>query len=445
MRQILLSSVIVILAVTARARAPEPTKGDAGCGNISPEPGMYLQTADGFTKILGQIVSFKRSGSLLVSKITVGIKTRKENVQLLGAHAQTVIDGKPVFCFMPAKQEADAGVNAGDLVLLRLEEKSERRQFEVGAQGAWRASSGISITHQIQLVRSEVKSGIYTVEPSAALSKGEYALYLARGEGMQAYVYDFSVSPECCAANPNRHSETSKTSPSVQPPTMAPPAGVGPAATGMHNGTGSLNSVGTDKSVPTHSAEDATVEVTSDPLGADIEIDGTFVGSTPSSVGLAAGVHTLKVSKNGYRSWDRTLKTSTGQIKITATLDPTPDHAAGAAHPTGEVSATSTDRDPGSAARSSSESTPPEGRIGVSLTGNPKMSHDGIEISGVQPNGPAAAIGIQMGDVIIALDGHFLYTIEELRTEILRHERGARVAIQYRHDRFTNDNYLVLD
>jgi hypothetical protein len=56
---------------------------------------MYVQTAGGFNKILGQIVAFTRSGSLLVSGLTAGIKTRKQNVQLLGSHAPTVIDGKP--------------------------------------------------------------------------------------------------------------------------------------------------------------------------------------------------------------------------------------------------------------------------------------------------------------------------------------------------------------
>lgn len=161
--------------------------------SIPIEPGMYLVTANGFTKILGQIVEFKRSGSLLVSGATAGLKARKENVQLLGPHAQTVTGPNPVFYFIPAKQEADAGVNAGDMILVHLEEKPERRQFEVGAKGLWRASSGISLTHQIQLFRSEEKPGVYKIAPAVVLGKGEYALYLTRGEGMSPYVYDFSV------------------------------------------------------------------------------------------------------------------------------------------------------------------------------------------------------------------------------------------------------------
>src|SRR5438552_17426243 len=92
---------------------------------------MYLQAAGGRTKVIGQIAEFKRSGSALVSHATVGIKSQKENIQLLGAHAQTVVSSRPVFYFIPAKQEADAGVNAGDLILIRLEEKPERRQFEI--------------------------------------------------------------------------------------------------------------------------------------------------------------------------------------------------------------------------------------------------------------------------------------------------------------------------
>src|SRR5262249_29412969 len=125
------------------AQAPDSTTTTTPA--VPTDAGMYVLTANGFAKILGQSVTFKRSGSLAVSGLTAGIKARKENVQLPGPHAQTVTANKPTFYFIPAKLEADAGVNAGDLILILLEEKPERRQFEVGAQGLWRASSGISL------------------------------------------------------------------------------------------------------------------------------------------------------------------------------------------------------------------------------------------------------------------------------------------------------------
>ncbi|MFZ0478228.1 MAG: PDZ domain-containing protein [Terriglobales bacterium] len=178
-------AIIVLTAVAALGQAPQPA--------LLAEPGMYVEASGGLAKIVGQIAEFKRSGSRFANHATIGIKTRKENIQLLGAHAQSVVSPQPVFYFLPARQESDAGVSAGDLILMRLEEKSSRRQFEIAAQGLWRSSAGITLTHQIQLLRSEIRPEIYKLMPAVELKKGEYALFLSRGEGMAAYVYDFSV------------------------------------------------------------------------------------------------------------------------------------------------------------------------------------------------------------------------------------------------------------
>ncbi len=181
------------MATTAVSAAPAAVPPQAAAEILPVEAGMYVSAAGGYTKILGQILDFTRSGSRLVSGVTLHIKSEKENVQLLGPHAQTVTSATPEFYFIPARQEADAGVNAGDLILVHLEEKKERRQVEVGAQGVGRASKGISLTHQIQINRSEVKSGVYKIAPAVGLSRGEYGLYLSRGEQMAPYIYDFSV------------------------------------------------------------------------------------------------------------------------------------------------------------------------------------------------------------------------------------------------------------
>ena len=65
----------------------------------------------------------------------------------------------------------------------------------------------------------------------------------------------------------------------------------------------------------------AELEVSSTPDGADIEIDGNFVGSTPSTMGVAAGPHQLSVKKAGFKPWERKITVSSGHIKIDATLE----------------------------------------------------------------------------------------------------------------------------
>jgi PEGA domain len=54
------------------------------------------------------------------------------------------------------------------------------------------------------------------------------------------------------------------------------------------------------------------LQIDSTPPGADIEVDGGFVGNTPSDVQVAEGDHTVIVKKSGFKNWERTLKSSAG-------------------------------------------------------------------------------------------------------------------------------------
>jgi hypothetical protein len=295
--------------------------GQATQTTLPTDPGMYFEAAGGLNKIIGQIAEFKRSGSALVSHATVGIKSQKENIQLLGPHAETAVSSQPVFYFIPAKQEADAGVNAGDLILVRLEEKSERRQFEIAAHGAWRSSSGISLTHQAQLFRTEVKSGIYKITPAAALSRGEYALYLSRGEGMAPYVYDFGVQ----------------------------------------------------------------------------------------------------------------------QAQSVAVREETNGHPASASeiHPPADFN-TKSDSQPKSAELFGHAS------IGTFSEGNSDVRRDGVALVYVIAGGPADQAGIKSGDVILAINDHYLFTLGELAEEISRHRPGTKITVRYRRVSTINETGVVV-
>jgi hypothetical protein len=64
----------------------------------------------------------------------------------------------------------------------------------------------------------------------------------------------------------------------------------------------------------------ARVQVTSAPAAADIEIDGAFVGSTPSTVQLKPGKHLVVVRKSGFAKWERTIQVTGGDINLVAEL-----------------------------------------------------------------------------------------------------------------------------
>src|ERR1700674_3840225 len=73
---------------------------------------------------------------------------------------------------------------------------------------------------------------------------------------------------------------------------------------------------------PAATTSTANLQIDSTPAGADIEIDGSFVGSTPSNVQVAEGDHTVVVKKSGFKDWERKLKSSAGSsVHISAAME----------------------------------------------------------------------------------------------------------------------------
>lgn len=52
----------------------------------------------------------------------------------------------------------------------------------------------------------------------------------------------------------------------------------------------------------------------------DIEVDGSFMGNTPSTLNLAPGKHVIVVKKAGYKDWTRTMTVSAGTIRVSADM-----------------------------------------------------------------------------------------------------------------------------
>ncbi len=64
------------------------------------------------------------------------------------------------------------------------------------------------------------------------------------------------------------------------------------------------------------------VNVSSVPSGADVLVDGQFVGNCPAALKLTPGKHTVTVRMNSYKDWSRDINVEAGsQVQLNASLD----------------------------------------------------------------------------------------------------------------------------
>jgi hypothetical protein len=65
-----------------------------------------------------------------------------------------------------------------------------------------------------------------------------------------------------------------------------------------------------------------TVTILSTPEGADISVDGSFVGNAPAALKLSPGKYNIGVTQNGYKPWNRELSVISGsEVKLNAALE----------------------------------------------------------------------------------------------------------------------------
>ena|ERR1700734_1194847 len=65
--------------------------------------------------------------------------------------------------------------------------------------------------------------------------------------------------------------------------------------------------------------------ISSDTVGAEIYIDGKFVGDAPSTISLVSGTHQITIRANGKKDWKREMEVMKGsQVTLHPVLDPLP-------------------------------------------------------------------------------------------------------------------------
>jgi hypothetical protein len=190
------------------------------------------------------------------------------------------------------------------------------------------------------------------------------------------------------------------------------------------------------KSSPAQSSVVAsTVSVSSTVPGADIFVDEDFVGNTPSTINVTAGKHIITVKKSGFQNWTRIVDFPGGLITLNAELAGGPNEMSTADPPTTpDVPKEST------TARVSTRSTPrPGGWIGVST----KDDNEGALVTNVTAQGPAAQAGINVGDVILTLDGLRVQG-KEFQTIVTALKPGTRVPVSYARGSSTHEVWITV-
>jgi len=85
-----------------------------------------------------------------------------------------------------------------------------------------------------------------------------------------------------------------------------------------------------------------------------------------------------------------------------------------------------------------------EASIGAFSAENPNVRRDGVTLTSVNAGGPADQVGIKAGDVILAIDDHYLFTVGELKEEISHHQPGTNVTLRYRRFSTIYDTSVVV-
>lgn len=170
-----------------------------------PEVGVYWKDGPTFILIEGAAISRMKAGGRAGSFATDGIRSQHWDATLEGPTSRNrVKDRRPLFyIYVP-----DGG-SAADYLLIKLNKKGDRREFQVGSfGGVTGGKSGVKKDKEVPFTSEHVGIRTYKITLSEDLKPGEYAFFM--GTGAQANmasrtgsassggnasgrVYDFSI------------------------------------------------------------------------------------------------------------------------------------------------------------------------------------------------------------------------------------------------------------
>ncbi len=151
---------------------------------------------------------------------------------------------------------------------------------------------------------------VYYVDDKGKERKQLYTLVEAGGKPGSP-VAASAVAAQPTAVSAPRQSSASSV-PAQPAPAVANPPTPAPAAPALP--VGPAQAAAPPAAAPSEKVEKVKCNFSSTPAGAEITLDGKYVGSTPSEIELTTGTHVVVFSMPGFGQWKRELTVLSGSV-----------------------------------------------------------------------------------------------------------------------------------
>ena len=167
--------------------APPPATVVAGTSPISvdpnlppPEVGVYWRDEGKFVLVQGQAVTNTKTGGKAGSFFSNGLRNQHWDATIEGHTSKNVVrDRRPIFyLYVPD------GDDSSDYVLIKLNKKSDHREFQIGSfGGVTGGKSGVQKDKEVPFRAEHIGIRIYKITLlDEALKPGEYAFFMGTGQ-----------------------------------------------------------------------------------------------------------------------------------------------------------------------------------------------------------------------------------------------------------------------
>jgi hypothetical protein len=161
--------------------APNPAAANVGTDpNLPPaEVGVYWKDGYTFQRVEGQIVSQAKVGGRAGSMFSYGMRSEHWDAYVNGTTSRNrVSERRPLFYFY-----VPDGASAADFILLKLEKKGNRREFQIGSfGGVTGGKSGVKRDKEVPFKADHVAVRTYRIALDEDLKPGEYGFFMGTGQ-----------------------------------------------------------------------------------------------------------------------------------------------------------------------------------------------------------------------------------------------------------------------